>query len=130
MTEPTSSTSRPPAASVVYGLTIAHQSAAVVAGTAQGGTDCSPGASQRLRPTSLYFQSAAPFVDSSDNVYFSDNETAVSGAGCAWVLPAQSGNIDGMNVTAGNVYKLAGNGGTTATSMEPGSRPTWRAPVP
>ena len=64
---------------------------------------------------SLYFQSAAPFVDSSDNVYFSDNEKG-PGAGCAWVLPAQSGNIDGMNVTAGNVYKLAGNGGTTATS--------------
>ena len=66
--------------------------------------------------TSLYFQSAAPFVDSSDNVYFSDNENGgVNGGGCDWVLPAQSGTLDGMSVTAGNVYKLAGNGGTTAT---------------
>ena len=35
---------------------------------------------------------------------------------CDWVLPAQSGTLDGLSVTAGNVYKLAGNGGTTATS--------------
>jgi hypothetical protein len=36
-----------------------------------------------------------------------------------WVEPAQSGTLAGLglgSVTAGNVYKLAGNGGTTATS--------------
>ena len=38
------------------------------------------------------------------------------GSGCDWVLPAQSGTLDGLSVTAGNVYKLAGNGGTTATT--------------
>ena len=66
--------------------------------------------------SSLYFQSPAPFVDSSDNVYLSDNESGGSnGGGCDWVLPAQSGTLDGLSVTAGNVYKLAGNGGTTAT---------------
>ncbi len=65
--------------------------------------------------TSLYFESPAPFVDSSDNVYFSDNDSGPD-YGCDWVLPAQSGTLDGMSVTAGNVYKLAGNGGTTATA--------------
>ena len=99
----------------LYGLTIQHQSAAVVAGSAQGGTHCSMGAAS-APANSLFFQSAAPFVDSSDNVYFSDNEIGgVNGGGCAWVLPATSGSLDGMSVTAGNVYKLAGNGGTSAT---------------
>ena len=99
----------------LYGLTIQHQSAAVVAGTSQGGTDCSAGA-ENAAANSLFFQSAAPFIDSSDNVYFSDNEIGgVNGGGCAWVLPAQSGSLDGMSVTAGNVYKLAGNGGTSST---------------
>ncbi len=99
----------------LYGLTIGHQSATVIAGTAQGGTDCTSGAANDPA-NSLYFQSAAPFVDSSDNVYFSDNENGgVNGGGCAWVEPAQSGTFDGMSVTAGNVYKLAGNGGSTAT---------------
>ena len=99
-----------------YGLSIAHQSAAVIAGTAQGGTDCAPGATSDPA-NSLYFQSAAPTFDSADNVYFGDNEIGgSSGGGCDWVEPAQSGTLDGLSVTAGNVYKLAGNGGTTATS--------------
>ena len=68
------------------------------------------------RPTRSTSQSAAPFVDSSDNIYLNDNEIGgVNGGGCDWVLPAQSGTFDGMSVTAGNVYKLAGNGGTSAT---------------
>ncbi len=98
----------------LYGLSIPAQSAAVIAGTAQGGTDCGTGATSDPA-SSQYFQNAAPFVDSSDNVYFSDNE-AGPGSGCDWVLPAQPGTLDGMSVTAGNVYKLAGNGGTTATT--------------
>ena len=98
----------------LYGLTIQHQSAAVVAGSAQGGTDCSMGAAN-TPANSLFFQSAEPFIDGSDNMYFSDNEIGgVNGGGSAWVLPATSGSLDGMSVTAGNVYKLAGNGGTSA----------------
>ena len=100
----------------LYGLSIAHQSAAVIAGTAQGGTDCAPGATSDPA-NSLYFQSAAPTFDGSDNVYLSDNEMGGSnGGGCDWVEPAQSGTLDGLSVTAGHVYKLAGNGGTTATA--------------
>ena len=99
----------------LYGKTIQHQAAAVIAGNAQGGTDCSTGAAHAAA-YSLYFQSAAPYIDSSDNVYLNDNEIGgVNGGGCDWVLPAQTGTFDGQSVTAGNVYKLAGNGGTTAT---------------
>ena len=97
----------------LYGQSIPAQSSAVIAGTAQGGTDCAAGATSDPA-TSLYFQSPEPFVDSSDNVYLSDNESSTFG-GCAWVLPAHDGTLDGLSVTAGNVYKLAGNGGTTAT---------------
>ncbi len=106
----------------LYGQSIPAQSAAVIAGNAEGGTDCAPGATSDSA-SSQYFQSAAPFVDSSDNVYFSDNEAGPA-SGCDWVLPAlpgltpldPPGTFDGMSVTAGNVYKLAGNGGTTATT--------------
>ena len=97
----------------LYGQSIAAQSAAVIAGYAEGGTDCAAGATSDAAD-SQYFQSPEPFVDSSDNVYFSDNESGPD-SGCDWVLPAQSGTLDGLSVTAGNVYKLAGNGGTTAT---------------
>ena len=97
----------------LYGQSIPAQSSAVIAGTAEGGTDCAPGATSDSA-SSQYFQSPEPFVDSSDNVYFSDNEPGPD-SGCDWVLPAQSGTLDGLSVTAGNVYKLAGNGGTTAT---------------
>ena len=97
----------------VYGQSIPAQSAAVIAGTAQGNTDCTAGATTESA-SAEYFQSPEPYVDSSDNVYLSDNETGPT-SGCDWVLPAQSGTLDGMSVTAGNVYKLAGNGGTTAT---------------
>ncbi len=100
----------------LYGQTIPFQSAAVVAGTAQGVTDCTSGPAN-APADSLFFQSPAPTIDSSDNIYFSDNEKgSTHGAGCAWVLPAQSGNLYGMNVTAGNAYKLAGNGSTTTTA--------------
>ena len=97
----------------LYGQSIAAQSAAVIAGYAEGGTDCAAGATSDAAD-SQYFVSPEPFVDSSDNVYFSDNESGPD-SGCDWVLPAQSGTLDGLSVTAGNVYKLAGNGGTTAT---------------
>ena len=100
----------------LYGQTIAAQSSSVIAGTAEGGTDCAPGATNDPA-LSLYFQSPAPYVDTSDNVYLSDNEVGgTEGGGCDWVLAAQSGTLDGLSVTAGNVYKLAGNGGTTATT--------------
>ena len=100
----------------LYGQSIPAQSSAVIAGTAEGGTDCAPGATSDSS-SSLFFQNPAPFIDSSDNVYFSDNESGgPTGGGCDWVLPAQSGTLDGLSVTAGNVYKLAGNGGTTATT--------------
>ena len=100
----------------LYGKSIAAQSSVIIAGSLRGGTDCSSGAAS-ASASSLYFQSPAPFVDSSDNVYLSDNESGgSSGGGCDWVLPAQSGTLDGLSVTAGNAYKLAGNGGTTATS--------------
>ena len=98
----------------IYGQSIPGLSSAVVAGSARGGTNCSMGGPASAPATSLFVQHSAPYVDSSDNVYFSDNAGG-SGRGCVWVLPAQSGNIDGMSVTAGNVYKLAGNGDTSAT---------------
>ena len=98
----------------LYGQSIPAQSAAVIAGNAEGGADCAVGPTNDPA-TSLYFESPAPFVDSSDNVYFSDNDSGPD-YGCDWVLPAQSGTLDGMSVTVGNVYKLAGNGGTTATA--------------
>ena len=79
----------------LYGLTIPHQSSAVLAGTAQGGSDCAAGATSDPAST-LFFQSAAPFFDGSDNVYFSDNENGINGGGCVWVLPAQSGTLDGL----------------------------------
>ncbi len=97
----------------LYGQSIPAQSSAVIAGTAMGTQDCTAGATTEPA-SSEYFQSPEPFVDSSDNVYLSDNYPG-PGAGCDWVLPAQSGTLDGLSVTAGNVYKLAGNGGTTAT---------------
>ena len=97
----------------LYGQSIPAQSSTVIAGSSQGGTDCSAGAAN-APAQSLYFQSPAPFIDRSDNVYLSDDESSTFG-GCDWVLPAQSGNLDGMSVTAGNAYKLAGNGGSTAT---------------
>ena len=56
----------------LYGQSIPAQSAAVIAGTAQGGTDCAAGATTEPA-ASQYFQSPEPFIDSSDNVYFSDN---------------------------------------------------------
>ena len=100
----------------LYGKSIAAQSSVIIAGSLRGVTDCSSGAAS-ASASSLYFQSPAPFVDSSDNVYLSDNESGGSnGGGCDWVLPAQSGTLDGLSVTAGSAYKLAGNGGTTATS--------------
>ena len=100
----------------LYGQSIPAQSSTVLAGTAEGGTDCASGATNDPA-SSLFFQSPEPSVDSSDNVYLSDNEPGgPDGGGCDWVLPAQSGTLDGMSVTAGNVYKLAGNGGTTATT--------------
>ena len=100
----------------LYGKSIAAQSSVIIAGSLRGVTDCSSGAAS-ASASSLYFQSPAPFVDSSDNVYLSDNESGGSnGGGCDWVLPAQSGTLDGLSVTAGNAYKLAGDGGTTATS--------------
>ena len=98
----------------LYGQSIPAQSSAVIAGTAEGSTDCSVGATSDPA-LSQYFDNPAPSVDSADNVYFSDNEPGPA-SGCDWVLPAQSGTLDGMSVTAGNVYKLAGNGGTTATT--------------
>jgi hypothetical protein len=98
----------------LYGLNIPHQSSQVIAGNAQGTTHCSPGAANTAA-SGLFLQSAAPFVDASDNVYVNDNEGG-AGVGCVWALPAQSGTFDGLNVTAGNAYKLAGNGGTTSTA--------------
>ncbi len=98
----------------LYGQTIAHQSSALVAGFAEGATNCSAGAAN-ASATSLFVQSPEPFIDSSDNIYFNDNESGSVGGGCDWVLPAQTGTLDGMSVTAGNAYKLAGNGGTSAT---------------
>jgi hypothetical protein len=100
----------------LYGLTIPAHSTAVVSGNAQGGTDCALGAAS-APANSLYFQNAEPTFDGSDNLYYADNEPGPSstGGGCAWVEPAQNGTLDGLSVTAGNVYKLAGNGGTTAT---------------
>ena len=111
----------------LYGTSIPAQSSAVIAGTAQGTEDCTAGATTEPA-SSEYFQSPEPYIDSSDNVYLSDNFMG-PGAGCDWVLPAQSGTLDGLSVTAGNVYKIAGNGGTTATADgRPGSSPTWPAP--
>jgi hypothetical protein len=99
-----------------YGLSIPADSAAVVAGNAEGTTDCVAGATS-VAANTQYFQSAEPTFDSSGNIYFADNEAGGSnGGGCDWVLPATTGILDGMSVTAGNVYKLAGNGGATATS--------------
>ena len=114
----------------LYGKSIAAQSSVIIAGSLRGVTDCSSGAAS-ASASSLYFQSPAPFVDSSDNVYLSDNESGGSnGGGCDWVLPAQSGTLDGLSVTAGNAYKLAGNGGTTATSNgTAGSTPMCPAPA-
>ena len=57
----------------LYGQSIPAQSAAVIAGNSQGGSDCAAGATNDLA-SSQYFQSPEPFIDSSDNVYFSDNE--------------------------------------------------------
>ena len=112
----------------LYGQSIPAQSSAVIAGTAQGGTDCTVGATSDPA-LSQYFHNPAPFIDSSDNVYFSDNEPGPA-SGCDWVLPAQSGTLDGMSVTAGNVYKLAATvGPRPRLTARPESTPMWPAPA-
>ena len=98
-----------------YGTSIPPLSSVAIAGNARGGNDCTSTTTASALANSLRFQNAAPFIDASGNVYFSDNEGG-TGTGCAWVEPAHSGSLDGMSVTAGKVYKIAGNGGTSATA--------------
>ena len=125
----------------LYGLSIPAQSAAVIAGTAEGGTDCSTGATSDPA-SSQYFDNAAPFVDSSDNVYLSDNE-AGPGSGCDWILPALQGVTLGDSGTFGGQGTLYGQTSSRATSTSspatvgrrprltarPGSMPMWPAPA-
>ena len=99
----------------LYNKTIPTHSAAVIAGSAFGTSHCTGTGAASAPANQLFASKAAPFVDASDNVYFADNGGG-TGRGCAWVLPAQSGSLYGMSVTAGNVYKLAGSGGTASTS--------------
>ncbi len=101
----------------LYGKSEANHTSTTVAGSAVGSATCSSGAQSfpaSSGGSAVYYNDTASVVDGSDNVYLTDNEGGPS-YGCVWVLPAQSGTVDNQSVTAGNVYKVAGNGGTTAT---------------
>ena len=98
-----------------YGKSLAHHKATLIAGTTTGAATCGDGSVNvpATGASSPALQWPHPFVDPSGNVYFSDNQVS-SGKGCTWVLPAESGSLDGMTVTAGRMYSLTGAATTTA----------------
>ena len=96
----------------LYGQSIPAQSAAVIAGNSHGAAPTAlrvPPMTWRRRNTSRAQSPSSTALTTSTSL----TTTPGPGAGCDWVLPAQLGTLDGLSVTAGNVYKLAGNGGTT-----------------
>ena len=100
-----------------YGKTIAGRTALTVAGTSTTGAGkCAKGGSSVPATGSKQspnLQFAHPYVDTSGNVYLNDNWTE-AGTGCVWVLPAATGTVNGMPVTAGKLYSLTGPSTTTA----------------
>ncbi len=108
----------------LYGTTEEPQTSTLVAGSGSGAAVCDDGVNSAPAtggPSAVYLNDTSPYVDASGNIYLADNELGTepgvgSGLGCVWVLPAQSGTVAGQSVTAGNVYKVAGNGGSTATA--------------
>ena len=105
-----------------YGKTIAGRTALTVAGTSTTGAGkCAKGGSSVPATGSKQspnLQFAHPYVDTSGNVYLNDNWTE-AGTGCVWVLPAATGTVDGMPVTAGKLYSLTGP--STATAFTNGA---------
>ena len=103
-----------------YGTTVPAATVQLISGSAGGSGTCAPPASLPTQGNGTsYLQFPNPTVDANGNIYINDNQVpSVNGPGygCVWVVPAQTGTVDGMSVTAGNMYPVAGNGGVTATS--------------
>jgi hypothetical protein len=97
-----------------YGTSVAAGHAGVVA---DGTGTCSPGA-QTLGATAFPVTNPQVLVDSSGNLYVANGGLTA----CAWVLPKATGTlvVDGSStsVTAGQAYKIAGNG-TSPRSSSP-----------
>ena len=105
-----------------YGKTIAGRTALTVAGTSTTGAGkCAKGGSGVTATGSTQAPNLSiphPYVDANGNVYINDNSTG-AGLGCVWVLPAATGTVDGMPVTAGKLYSLTGP--STATAFTNGA---------
>ena len=105
-----------------YGTTIAARSAKTIVGTGTTGAGkCVSGGSAVTATGSTAspnLQNEHPYVDANGNVYVNDNWTK-TGVGCVWVLPAATGTVDSMPVTAGKLYSLTGP--STATAFTNGA---------
>ena len=103
-----------------YGTTVPAATVQLISGSAGGSGTCAPPASLPTQGNGTsYLQFPNPTVDANGNIYINDNQVpSVNGPGygCVWVVPAQTGTVDGLSVTAGNMYPVAGNGGVAATS--------------
>jgi hypothetical protein len=99
-----------------YGKSEPVHSSTTIAGNAAGLGVCTNGASTvgATSGSGIFYNNTAPTVDPAGNLYLTDNEGGPS-YGCVWAVPAQSGTLLGQPVTAGNAYKVAGNGGTSAS---------------
>ena len=86
-----------------YGHSLAAQHATVVAGTGLTGSGTCGGGTVSTPAhdtTSPNLINPQPYVDANGNVYMNDN-TGTAGHGCVWVLPAATGNLDGVGHDGG-----------------------------
>ncbi|HVX21130.1 MAG TPA: fibronectin type III domain-containing protein [Acidimicrobiales bacterium] len=97
-----------------YGKSFPAYSSRKFVGTATGRTKCGTGTVSATL-TGIVVTNGRPFFDPAGDVYVNDNK-ATAGRGCTWVVPAQSGVLDGQTMAAGKVYALAGGGAATATA--------------
>ncbi len=106
---------------VRYGKHLPAHAATAIAGTTKGTATCGSGAvnvpatGHASGNSSPNLQWPHPFIDSAGNVYVNDDRVVAS-KGCTWVLPAATGSLDGMTVTAGRLYSLTGAATTTAAT--------------
>jgi hypothetical protein len=100
-----------------YGKTEGAHSSTTIAGNVGGFGACTSGANSvgATSSSGIYYNNTSPTVDASGNVFLTDNEGGPT-YGCVWAVPAQSGSLLGQVVVAGNAYKIAGNGGNSATA--------------
>jgi hypothetical protein len=103
-----------------YGTTVPAHTVQLISGSGGGLGTCAPPASLPTQGSGTsYLQFPNPSIDANGNIFINDNQVPVqfgAGSGCVWLVPAQTGTAFGQSVVAGNMYPVAGNGGTTATS--------------